>query len=123
MGAGFKLLYLATGQLRARMPYLLPRSLTKTKSLGFVLAFGDLSYLEICTVLDERLLKSEQPWSQIAIVEMKDDKGGYEKLAGVHKVVVPVTLQPKSWLASIKELEAFLDEFDDSFKPRRFLPQ
>jgi len=97
------------------MPYLLPRSLTKTKSLGFVLAFGDLSYLEICTVLDERLLKSEQPWSQIAIVEMKDDKGGYEKLAGVHKVVVPVTLQPKSWLASIKELEAFLDEFDDSF--------
>jgi tRNA G10 N-methylase Trm11 len=97
------------------MPYLLPRSLTKTKSLGFILAFGDLSYLEICTVLSERLLKSEQPWSQIAIVEMKDDKGGYEKLAGVHKVVVPVTLQPKSWLASIKELEALLDEFDDSF--------
>lgn len=97
------------------MPYLLPRSLTKTKSLAFILAFGDLSYLEICTVLDDRLVKSKQPWAQVALAEMKDENGGYEKLAGVHKVVVPVTLQPKSWLASIKELEAFLSEFDDSF--------
>lgn len=97
------------------MPYLLPRSLTKTKSLAFILAFGDLSYLEICTVLENRLISSRQPWDQVALVELKDDNGGYEKLAGVHKVAVPVTLQPKSWLASIKELEAFLSEFDDSF--------
>ena len=97
------------------MPYLLPRALTKTQTLAFVLAFGDLSYLEICTVLQERILKSTEHWAQVAIVDMRDSDGGYERLAGIHKVVVPVTPQPKSWGTSLKLLEDFLDGLDDGF--------
>jgi tRNA G10 N-methylase Trm11 len=97
------------------LPYLLPRSLTKGTGLAFILAFGDLSYLEICTVLGDRLLRSKQLSAQAALVEMKDESGGYERLAGVHKVVVPVTLKPKSWSASIKDVEGFLEALDDSF--------
>ena len=86
------------------MPYLLPRSLTRSRTLAFILAFGDLSHLEICAVLGGHLLKSERPSPEVSLVELKDEEVGYEKLAGVHKVVVP-----------IPNLEDFLGILDDNF--------
>jgi len=86
------------------LPFLLPRSLTKSRDLAFVLAYGDLSHLEICTVLGERIEKQERPLTGIAFATMKDDKGGYEKLAGIHKVAIPIS-----------ELREFLSQLDESF--------
>jgi tRNA G10 N-methylase Trm11 len=97
------------------MPYVLPRFATSGKKLAFILAFGDLSYLELCAVLGPRISKSRQPWSDIALVELSDEKGGFEKLAGMHKVAVSITDEPLSWDDSIQELEQYLREFDDDF--------
>ncbi|MDG6920351.1 MAG: methyltransferase domain-containing protein [Nitrososphaerota archaeon] len=97
------------------MPYLLPRSLTENRNLAFIFAFGDLSYLEACTTLGERLLKIEQPWSEVALAEMKKDKGGYEKLVGIHKVAISITQETKSWSNLVTEVEDFLRELDDDF--------
>jgi tRNA G10 N-methylase Trm11 len=97
------------------LPYLLPRALTEKRGLAFVLAFGDLSYLEACTKLGERLEKIEQPWSEIALAEMKGEKGGYEKLVGTHKVAVAITSKTKSWPKLAGEVEDFLGGLHDDF--------
>jgi len=86
------------------LPYLLPRALTKSRDLAFVLAYGDLSHLEICTVLGERIEKQERQLTEITLTTMKDDKGGYEKLAGIHKVAIPIS-----------DLPDFLSQLDDGF--------
>jgi len=99
---------------RRTLPYLLPRSLTASGNLAFILAFGGLSYLEICTVLEDRLIRSEQVLPGVALGEMKEG-GGYEKLAGIHKVAVGLTQGPKSWPASIKAVEEFLGGYDQGF--------
>jgi tRNA G10 N-methylase Trm11 len=97
------------------LPYLLPHSSTAGRKLITVLAFGNLSYLEACSVLGGRLLNSRQPWEDIAILELKDAKGGYENLAGVHKVAVSITPNPRARLDDIAELEEFLGGLDDDF--------
>lgn len=96
------------------MPYLLPRSLTASGNLAFILAFGDLSYLEICAVLENRLVKSERVLPSVALGEIKEG-GGYEKLAGIHKVAVGLTQGPKSWSASMKAVDEFLRGYDQDF--------
>ena len=73
------------------MPYLLPHFSTINKKFVLILAFGNLSYLEACSVLSDRLSSSKQLWEDVAMLELKDARGGYEKLAGVHKVVVSIT--------------------------------
>lgn len=96
------------------MPFLLPRSATATRNLAFVLAFGDLSYLEICTALGDRITKSERVLPGVALAELKET-GGYEKLAGVHKVAVALTPRPASWPSSIAAVEEFLKGYDQDF--------
>jgi hypothetical protein len=100
--------------LQRDLPYLLPRSFTASGNLAFILVFGGLSHLEICTVLEDRLVRSEQVLPRVATGEMKEG-GGYEKLAGVHKVAVGLTQGPKSWPASIKAVEEFLAGYDQDF--------
>jgi tRNA G10 N-methylase Trm11 len=99
----------------ADLPYLLPHSATINKTLMLVLAFGNLSYLEACTVLGERLSSSKQLWEDIATIELRDTKGGYENLAGIHKVAVAITPNPHVRLDDVKELDDFLQGFDDDF--------
>ena len=97
------------------MPYLLPHSATINKTLMLVLAFGNLSYLEACTVLGERLSSSKLLWEDIATIELRDTKGGYENLAGIHKVAVAITQNPHARLDDVRELDDFLQGFDDDF--------
>ena len=97
------------------MPYLLPHFSTINKKLILILAFGNLSYLEICTVLGGRLSSSKQLWEDVAMVELIDAKGGYENLAGVHKVAVAITPNPRARLDDIEELDDFLGGLDDGF--------
>lgn len=97
------------------MPYLLPRASTINKQLLLILAFGNLSYLEVCTVFRGRLSSSKQLWEDVAAVELKDTKGGYENLAGVHKVAVSITASPRARLDDIEELDDFLHGLDDGF--------
>ncbi len=96
------------------MPYLLPRTLTASGNLAFILAFGVLSYLEICTVLEDRLLKSEQVLPGVALGEIKEP-GGYEKLAGIHKVATGLTQGPKEWSTSIRAVDEFLRGYGQDF--------
>lgn len=42
-------------------------------------------------------------------VELDDEKGGYEKLAGIHKVAIPLNAKPESWDASMDNLLSFLE--------------
>ena len=97
------------------MPYLLPRSLTINRKLALVLAFGDLSYLEVHTVLGERIKGSERPSEDVAIIELGDTKGGYERLAGVHKVAAMITPKPHTRLDDVKEMDDFLSGLQDGF--------
>ncbi len=106
------------------MPYLLPRGLTSKGQLALILAFGDLSYLEARTVLPERLSSSTRPWEDIALLQVKDG-GGYESLAGVHKVAVSIAPSLRARLDDIKELDEFLGWFEDglSFSVSFYSPE
>jgi tRNA G10 N-methylase Trm11 len=97
------------------LPYLLPHFSTINKKLILILAFGNLSYLEMYTVLGGRLSSSDQLWEDVAMVELRDTKGGYENLAGVHKVAVAITPNPRARLDDIEELDDFLGGLDDGF--------
>jgi tRNA G10 N-methylase Trm11 len=88
--------------------------MTATGNLAFVLAFGDLSYLEICTVLEDTIVTSQKVSDVIAFAQLKET-GGYEKLTGVHKVALALTPRPTSWSASIKAVEDFLGGYDQDF--------
>lgn len=96
------------------MTYLLPRSLTASGNIALILAFGDLSYLEICATMEERLSRSEHVLPGVAFAETKQ-AGGYEKLAGVHKVAVALTAKPSGWTASMNGVREFLKAYDKDF--------
>jgi len=97
------------------LPYLLPRGLAINNRLLLILAYGDLSYLEACTLLGERFSSSKRLWGDVASVDMRDTRGGYENLAGVHKVAISITTNPHKRLDDIEELDDFLRGFDDGF--------
>jgi tRNA G10 N-methylase Trm11 len=97
------------------LPYVLPHPI-KTGSLYFVLAFGDLSYFEICTVMSNDLTEPKQLWTDIATAGFKEQQApAYQKLAGVHKVVAGVTPRPLSWSGAIEKFEDYLDSFEEGF--------
>lgn len=62
-----------------------------------------------------RLSSSKLLWEDVAILELKDNKQGYENLAGVHKVAVAISPTPRARLDDIEELDEFLRGFDDGF--------
>jgi tRNA G10 N-methylase Trm11 len=97
------------------LPYLLPRASGISNKLLLILAYGDLSYLEACTMLGDRLSSSKRLWEDVASMELKDNRGGFENLAGVHKVAVPITPSTRKRLDDIEELDDFLQGFDDGF--------
>lgn len=96
------------------MPYVLPRFVTSKDKLAFILAFGDLSYLEVCSVLRENVVNSRRPWTDIAFVELRKG-GGFEKLAGMHKVAVAITDEPAVLDEALEKLGKFLRDFDEDF--------
>lgn len=96
------------------MPYLIPRSTIGTE-LILILAFGDLSYLETCSVLADSLQDMVRVGEDVLTVEVKSAKSGYENLAGTHKVAIPITSMVDSLEDANAEITSFLEGVDDGF--------
>jgi tRNA G10 N-methylase Trm11 len=96
------------------LPYLVSRSVINTK-LILILAFGDLSHLEACTMFGDELLDARRLSEDVLTVELKTPKKVYENLAGVHKVAVPITSMVDSPLEGSAEIDSFLEGVDDDF--------
>ncbi|MBI2649576.1 MAG: methyltransferase domain-containing protein [Thaumarchaeota archaeon] len=71
------------------MPYLLPQSFSDARSLILILAFGDLSRLEACTVLSNEMLEEKRVCTRLSFVKLLLRSKKVEKLAGIHKLAVP----------------------------------
>ncbi len=68
------------------MPFVLPSSLLETDEVALVLAFGRLSVLEACSVLDRSVLRAEAPCDRVSVLQVDHipiDR--VTELSGVHK--------------------------------------
>lgn len=97
------------------MPYVLPRSATPKNDLVFILAFGDLSYLELSSLYGHQASDLRRPWEDIAFGNFAERPGSLERLAGVHKVATAITNGPAAWAEAADRLETFLESFDSDF--------
>ena len=78
------------------MPFLLPQSVLETDETAFVLAFGKLSVLEVCTALGRPVQRAESPTERVAVLRVDHIDGErVAELAGVHKCA-PLVAQPES---------------------------
>ena len=78
------------------MPFLLPRSVLETDEVAFVLAFGRLSILELCTVLGGTVRRAESPTERVSVLQVDHiDPKRVAELAGVHKCA-PLVARPES---------------------------
>ena len=96
------------------MPYLIPRSAINAK-LILILAFGDLSHLEACTLFADELVDAVRIGEDVLAVELKTAKSNYENLAGTHKVAIPITSMVDSPEDATSEIIRFLEGYDESF--------
>ena len=83
--------------------------------MAFMLAFGNLSLLEVCTVLSGVLRAARPVYEDVTMVELKEKTRRYESLAGVHKIAIPLTSKFRSTLSPTPELAAFLRGIDERF--------
>jgi tRNA G10 N-methylase Trm11 len=97
------------------LPYLIPRPTVDQKKMTMILAFGDLSHLELCTVLDDELRNARKIYEDVTMIELKEKTTRYERLAGVHKIAIPLTTKFRSTLSATPELVEFLEGLDDRF--------
>ena len=68
------------------MPYILPRSISVSDQMVFVLAFGTLSVLEACSVMGEGISGVETPCERVGVVRADPRAlSSIPDLAGVHK--------------------------------------
>ena len=91
------------------MPFLLPRPVLESEETAFVLAFGKLSVLELCTVLGGSVKRAESPTERVAVLSVDHiDPGRVADLAGVHKCapLVAQTESPTGALAPLVDLMA-----------------
>ncbi|MGD0477242.1 MAG: DNA methyltransferase [Nitrososphaerales archaeon] len=70
------------------MPFILPRRFIDSDEVALVLAFGRLSVLEACSVLEGSVLRAEAPCERVSILKVRPPgQDRVTELAGVHKVV------------------------------------
>ena len=75
------------------MPFLLPASVMKTRDSAAVLAFGKLSILEVCSLMEGSVERAEAPTERIAVFRTTGlDLGRVRSLAGVHKLASVVVV-------------------------------
>jgi len=96
------------------LPYVISRSAIGTE-LILILAFGDLSYLEACTLLADELVDVVRMGEDVLTVGLKAAKSNYENLAGTHKVAIPITSMVESPGDAATEVVRFLEGADDGF--------
>lgn len=78
------------------MPFILPQSVLEADEAVFVLAFGRLSILELCTVLGRSVQRVESPTERVSVLRVDHvDSRRITNLAGVHKYA-PLTAQLES---------------------------
>jgi precorrin-6B methylase 2 len=91
------------------MPFLLPQSLLDTDRIAFVLAYGKLSVLEVCTVLGRSVQRAESPNERVAVLHVDHpDKSRITELAGIHKCA-PLVAQPGSVSGGISDLIGLME--------------
>jgi SAM-dependent methyltransferase len=68
------------------MPFLLPRAIWASDRIAFVLAFGDLSNLEACSILGGEISKLETPCERVSVITVRRSAASLiPRLAGAHK--------------------------------------
>jgi tRNA (guanine10-N2)-dimethyltransferase len=69
------------------MPFTLPKHLIDSDEVALVLAFGKLSVLEACSVLEGSVLRAETPCDRVSVMKIRQPgPARLPELAGVHKV-------------------------------------
>ena len=96
------------------MPFILPESLLETRDVAMVLAFGKLSVLEACSLMEGSVERAEAPNERIAVFHAaRFDPDRLKALAGAHKCasLVAVLDSPSGDQDSLAELMSlYLDE-------------
>jgi tRNA G10 N-methylase Trm11 len=83
--------------------------------LILVLAFGDLSNLEACSLLAEDLAGATRISEDILEVKLRSGKCNYENLAGIHKVVLPITRSLPALEDAAPDVGRYLEGAKDRF--------
>jgi SAM-dependent methyltransferase len=95
------------------LPYVLPDSFRSSERFALVLAFGQLSVLEACSVLSQ-LKRVDTACERVAVVDMERSASrSLPRLAGVHKFA-PLLAEFEGEEGSLKALaEALSDELEE----------
>jgi precorrin-6B methylase 2 len=90
------------------LPFVLPSSVLETDEIALVLAFGKLSVLEACTVLDRAVLQAEAPSERVSVLKVDHlPTECVAELSGTHKCG-PLVSRPDSPSGDIAALIDFL---------------
>jgi precorrin-6B methylase 2 len=93
------------------MPFVLPPSSVESEDLCFVLAFGKLSVLEVCTVLGRSVQRAESPSDRVSVLKVSNvipDR--LAELSGVHKCA-PLTTKVESASGDLGPLVTMMTSF------------
>ena len=88
------------------MPFILSRRFIGSDEVALVLAFGRLSVLEACSVLDGSVLRAEVPCERVSVLKLRrPGPDEVTKLVGVHKVapLMVVSDGPSAGLGKLVE--------------------
>ncbi len=95
------------------MPYLLPRSMSASDQTAFVLVFGTLSVLEVCSVMGKGLSGVETPCERVGVVRADPRALSHlPDLAGVHKAAPLMATIDKGHPELGAMAEAVAERFD-----------
>jgi len=96
------------------MPFILPRRFIDSEEVALVLAFGRLSVLEACSVLEGSVLRAEAPCDRISVLKVR--RPGSERLpelAGVHKVAPLMAVSDGASTGVVKLVEKVTERLHD----------
>jgi len=96
------------------MPFILPRRFIDSDEVALVLAFGRLSVLEACSVLEGSVLRAEAPCERVAVLKVRRPGPDWVTgLAGVHKVAPLMAASDESSAGVGKLVEKVSDYLHD----------
>jgi len=96
------------------MPFTLPKRLVDFEEVALVLAFGRLSVLEACSVLEASVLRAETPCDRVSVLKVR--RPGSERLpelAGVHKVAPLMAVSDEASTGVVKLVEKVTEHLHD----------
>lgn len=96
------------------MPFVFPRRFIDSNEVALVLAFGRLSVLEACSVLEGSVLRAEAPCERVSVLKVR--RPGLDRiaeLAGVHKVAPLMAVSDGSSTGMDKLVEKVTEHLRD----------